>query len=151
MPAEKRADKHSYGDSQLDLRSELLDYSRANGYVIDHYADAVCHCGGQQFELHVDEAEGVAGRVCLTCGDQHVMADGEDYLDEAELEVCQCLCGGEVFEITVGVHLYRDTEGPTEDVRWLYVGGRCPACGLLGCYADWKSEFSDYKELLASI
>ena len=39
----------------------------------------------------------------------------------------------------------------SEDVRWLYVGCRCPACGLTGCYGDWKNEFIDYRNLLARV
>jgi hypothetical protein len=39
----------------------------------------------------------------------------------AELEKCACPCGGEEFEITIGVSLFEDSE----DVRWLYLGCRC--------------------------
>ncbi len=36
----------------------------------------------------------------------------------------------------------------SEDVRWLYVGCRCPACGLTAVYGDWKNEFNGYRDLL---
>jgi hypothetical protein len=103
------------------------------------------------FTFDVDDDEGVAGRVCVACGDQHVMADGEDYLEEAELERCQCVCGKEVFEITAGVALYRDAAELTDDVRWLYIGCRCAGCGLVGCYGDWKNEYIGYQSLLAKL
>ena len=33
-------------------------------------------------------------------------------------------------------------------VRWLYIGCRCTACGILGCYADWKVAYSPSRHLL---
>ena len=53
-----------------------------------------------------------------------------------ELEGGQCVCGKSHFENSVGVSVYKGTE----DVRWLYVGCRCVACGLMGCYGEWKNE-----------
>ena len=49
---------------------------------------------------------------------------------------CACPCGGEGFEITAGVSLY---EG-SEDVEWLYLGCRCPRCGLVAVFGDWATE-----------
>ena len=140
-------DDQTYADSQGDIPAALVQYSQAKGYPAEKFADAVCDCGSQLFELHVDEQQGVGGRICVRCEHQHVMADGENYIEEAELEVCECLCGESAFEITVGVALYADSE----DVRWLYIGGRCPTCGLTGCYAAWKNEYPDYQELLANV
>lgn len=42
----KKRGKHQYGDSQEDIRAEILRYSLKNGYVAQHFADAVCKCGG---------------------------------------------------------------------------------------------------------
>lgn len=142
-------DGRSYGDVQGDIRAELRRFASGNGddYVPVHFADAVCTCGRHEFLLLLDDGAGVAARVCATCGDDHVMADGEDFLDDAELEDTECLCGSPVFEITIGVSLYRDSE----DVKWLYVGCRCPACGLVGAYGDWKNEFGHYAELLKRV
>jgi len=50
-------------------------------------------------------------------------------------------------EITVGASL---DEG-SEDVRWLDLGCRCPACGLTAVYGDWKNEFSGHRDLLARV
>jgi hypothetical protein len=60
---------------------------------------------------------------------------------------CACPCGQEEFEITVGVSLYEESE----DVKWLYLGCRCPACGLVAVYGDWKSEYEGYRGLLARV
>ena len=136
-----------YGDSQSDIREELLRYSKLNAYVADHFADAVCKCGGRLFRLSLDDREGAAVRTCSGCETEHLLADSDEYLDEAELEDCACPCGGEDFEITVGVSLYEDSE----DVRWLYLGCRCPECGLTAVYGDWKNEFTGYQELLARV
>lgn len=143
----KERDGYWYGDSQADLREELLRYSEKNGYVIHHFADAVCECGNRNLLLLMDELQGVAVRVCPVCEHGHPMGDSEEYLDEAELEQRECLCFEGVFEITVGVSLYEDSE----DVRWLYVGCRCVACGCLGCYGDWKNEYIGYRELLDNV
>jgi len=143
MALRKRGD-HWFGDSQADIRDELSRYGKVNEYVPAQFADAVCVCGSRTFRLSLDEDQGVAVRICTACCNEHPMGDSNEYLEHAELEERACVCGVEIFEITVGVSLY---EG-SEDVKWLYVGCRCPACGLVGCYGDWKNEFLDYRKLL---
>ena len=49
--------------------------------------------------------------------------------------------------MTDGVALY----AKSEDVRWLYLGLRCPACKLTAVYGDWKCEAGPYRELLARV
>ena len=83
----------------------------------------------------------------MGCMAEHPIGDSNEYLDEAELEECACPCGGKEFEITVGVSLYEESE----DVRWLYLGCRCPKCGLTAVYGDWKNEFNGYRDLLARV
>ena len=139
--------KYSYGDSQADIRDELLRYSKANAYVAEHFADAVCKCGGILFRLGLDDNEGAAVRTCIACKADHSIGDSDEFLEEAELGECACPCGQEEFEISVGVSLY---EG-SEDVKWLYLGCRCPKCGLTAVYGDWKNEYIGYKELLARV
>ena len=143
----RRENDQSFGDSQADIREELVRYSTLNGYVTEHFADAKCNCGATQFKLGMDENAGVAARLCQSCGNEHGMGDSDEYADEAELYMTDCTCGGDLFEITVGVSLYTDSE----DVRWLYVGCRCPICLLTGCYGDWKNEFIGYHKLLANV
>lgn len=136
-----------YGESQADIRAELVRVGGLNEYVPTHFADVRCNCGSSTFYLKIDEAAGVAVRTCARCVGEHPIGDSDESLDEAGPEGCACPCGGETFEITVGVHLY---EGG-EDVKWLYVGCRCPACGLAANYGDWKNEFTDYRKLLARV
>jgi hypothetical protein len=140
----QRRGAHSYADSQSDLREELLDYSVRNSYPAAHFADAACGCGGRLFRLLVDDTVGAALRRCAACGAEHPIGDSGEYLDEASLDECECPCGNDSFEVTVGVALYRDSDA----VRWIYLGCRCPRCSLAACYADWKNEHDDYRELL---
>ncbi|HET6250438.1 MAG TPA: hypothetical protein VFE47_22310 [Tepidisphaeraceae bacterium] len=146
MPLRKRG-KWWYGDSQSDIRDELTRVGKLNDYVPTQFADAICICGARLFRLRTDEAAGVAIRTCATCGKQHLMGDSAEFFDDAEPVDHECVCRADAFEITVGVSLFDNSD----DVHWLYVGCRCPSCGLTGCYADWKNEFIDYRKLLAQV
>lgn len=147
MALRKRG-KWRYGDTQADIRAEIARYAKKVGYPAEHFADAVCRCGGRVFALALDDDSGAATRACVVCdAGAHPIGDSAEYLDEAEPEECAGPCGGEAFEITVGVSLYDDSE----DVRWLYVGCRCPACGLTAVYGDWKNEYNGYRDLLARV
>ncbi len=143
----ERRDGQDYGGSQADIRELLLRYSEANAYVVHHFADAICACGARLFRLSLDDSEGAAIRTCVACGNVHAIGDSADYLEGAEPEECACPCGKEEFEITAGVSLYEDSE----DVRWLYLGCRCPQCGLTAVYGDWKNEYNGYRELLERV
>jgi hypothetical protein len=139
--------KYRYGDSQADIRAEVLRYSQANAYLAHHFADATCTCGGKLFRLALDDNQGAAVRTCVACKIEHPIGDSDEYLAEAELGECACPCGGEEFEISVGVSLYDDSE----DIRWLYLGCRCPKCGLTAVYGDWKNEFNGYQAYLRRV
>ncbi len=141
-----------YGDDLADLREELARYSDLNGYPIDNFTDAQCKCGNDSFYFLTDEDEGVAVRRCSTCDGEHMMGDSADYADDAEVGQHTCVCEGEIFQITAGVHRYRNQDDSLSlDVRWLYLGCRCVECGLVGCFADWKNEYNGYEQLLAMI
>lgn len=146
MPLRKKG-KWWYADAQSDIRDELVRYGELNEYVPTQFADAKCKCGSKTFQLALDDDAGVAVRTCSQCEKEHPIGDSDEYLEEAELESATCVCRKDVFEITVGVALYDDSK----DVRWLYVGCRCPACGLTGCYGDWKNEYIDYRKLLKRV
>ncbi|SRR5579871_6118953 len=147
MALRKRG-KWRYGDSQADIRDEILRYSKQVTYLAQHYADAVCgDCGGKLFKLLLDHTQCVAVRVCVACGDEHPIGDSDEFMKDAEFDECACPCGNEEFEITAGVSLY---EG-SEDVKWLYLACRCPKCGLTAVYGDWKNEFPGYRELLDNV
>jgi hypothetical protein len=50
--------KYWYSDDQADIRAELLRYSQPNGCPPEHFADAVCTCGGRTFRVNLDDAQG---------------------------------------------------------------------------------------------
>src|SRR5262245_50686038 len=140
-----------YGDGPRDIQTLLESYSKSNSYVATRFATPTCACKGSTkkkqvsrsrasqpstFRLAVDDDVGAAVRTCTACAKEHPIADSADYLADADLEECECPCGGDAFELVIGVALYRGSD----DVRWFYIGCRCPACGLVGCYADWKDE-----------
>ena len=135
-----------FGDSQFDIREELQHFSK-NGYPSLHFADAICICGNTTFQLSLDDNEGVAVRICTICNAEHPIGDSAEFLEDAELEECECPCGANEFEVTAGV-------APTkhgEDVKWLYIGCRCVRCGLTACYGDWKNEFGAVDDFLKLI
>ena len=139
-----------FGTNQVDIKAELSRYSKNNGYEIHHFKDVICACDNKTFTLHIDDEVCVACRTCTSCGVQHVMLDGAEYLEDAELYHAICTCEAEPFEITVGVNLYSNQVGLSEDVRWLYIGCRCLKCNQVGCYADWKNEFNGFEKLLSN-
>ncbi len=97
-----RRGKYSYGTAQDDIADEIARYGKKAGYVAEHFANAVCGCGGRTFGLALDDNEGAAVRTCSSCGLEHAIGDSDEYLGDAELEACACPCGAEVFEIAVG-------------------------------------------------
>jgi ferredoxin-like protein FixX len=136
------------GDDHVDLRESMLRWSVGNGYPIERFVDVLCACGADVFQFACDEDAGVAMRTCVTCKAEHVMCDGDEYVEEAdELERRACFCIGESFQGAVGVSLYAGSN----DVRWFYLGMRCISCSVLGIYADWKSESGDVNNFLAKV
>jgi hypothetical protein len=136
-----------YGDGRADVETYIRKYSKANGYTATQFAEANCACGSAVFNVLLDDDEGVAVRRCVACKREHPMADGAEHLADATLDECECPCGKEAFEIVIGVALYAGSTA----VRWLYLGCRCPACGLTGTYGDWKNEHEDADALLANV
>jgi hypothetical protein len=144
MALHKRG-KYWYGDSQADIRGELIRYGKLDDEMPTQFADVRCTCGNTTFRLRIDDGAGAAVRTCTACGAEHAMCDSDQYLEDAQLEPATCICGADEFEVTIGVSLYDDSD----DVRWLYVGCRCPACGVTGNYGDWTCESTVYQQLLA--
>ncbi|MCE3018926.1 MAG: hypothetical protein ACK56W_20040 [Pirellula sp.] len=145
----RKKGKQWYGDDHADLRQELVRYSQCGEYSIDNLIDVKCRCGHQQFKLRTDETEGVAIRECVECKTERFMGDSAEFAEDAEVQLHECMCRKRIFELSVGVHRYRDVDDSiSDDVRWIYIGCRCVSCGLVGCYADWKNEFQGYRKLL---
>jgi hypothetical protein len=92
------------------------------------------------------DGDSAARRACLACGAREFIADSEDYWDDDEGAdyMCGCPCGAEEFAGAVGFCLREDGQ----DVRWVLVGLRCLACGMLGIYEDWKISYGPSLHLL---
>jgi hypothetical protein len=143
----RKKGKYRYGDSHLDIETELSRYSDLNGYPTKYYVNASCICSGKLFNLKLDDNEGVAIRSCVSCEYEHPIGDSIEYTGNAELEECECPCGFAAFEITVGISLFEESE----DIKWIYIGCRCENCGLTACYGDWKNEYSNFYKLISRI
>lgn len=133
------------GDQPDDLREYLEAYA-PEGYEVHEFRLSECTCGSNQFLLWADDNEGCAKRRCSSCGREHFICDSEDYWDDAAPDQWTCLeCNatGNSCNIAIGFSLYPDGE-----IRWLYVGVRCSACGILGCFAGWKIAYSPSRHLL---
>jgi hypothetical protein len=139
-------DGQSYASSAKDIQAEIADYSRRE-YLATDFASPRCTCGGRRFRLRVDDTVGAGVRICAKCNQTHPIGDSAEFLAEASLDECECPCGKDIFQITVGVARYRKSDA----VRWVYIGCRCPSCRLVAVYADWKNEHDDYRELLGSV
>jgi hypothetical protein len=138
---------HLYGENETNLRQYLTVFSIANKYVAEHYIEAKCVCGNTVFKLELDDIEGVAIRICTECQNLHYIGDSKEFLERSELDSCECQCGNDAFEITVGVALYRESSA----VKWMYIGARCVDCKIVGCFGDWKNEYENYADYLANV
>lgn len=120
--------------------------STAQGYPVGPVSQSTCECGAAVFSLKLDDEEGCARRTCVACGRSAFIADSAEYWDEADPGDAQCPCGEEAFEIGVGFSLREDG-----NVRWITVGARCVACGILGAYVDWKIDYGPTDHLLTAV
>jgi hypothetical protein len=50
--------KYWYGESADDVRTELVRFSRENGYEATRFSTSLCGCGGRAFKLETDEEAG---------------------------------------------------------------------------------------------
>lgn len=132
------------GSTAADIDEYLQAFSREQGAPVGRVTHSVCNaCQGDVFDLRVDDEEGCAERTCSSCGQVTLMLDSAEYVEDANLQDCACPCGGESFNLAIG-YLLRDNG----DVRWVYIGVRCVADGVLGCYADWKIDYGPSDHLL---
>ena len=131
------------GDSAADLDDYLREFT-ADGYPVERVVHARCErCQGTVFLVGLDEEEGAAERCCTGCDTVVALLDSADHLADADVEDAACPCGGEEFNVAVGFAFHDDG-----DVRWVYLGLRCAADGVLGCYADWKIDYSPSADLV---
>jgi hypothetical protein len=141
-----RSGQYWRGEDLADL-AEYLRSFQAGGYPIVDVVESVCaDCEGRAFRLVADDDEGCVQRICVSCGSPSFIADSADAIEDADLQPCECPCGGETFAVAVGFARHSDQE-----IRWVSVGLRCLSDGTLGVYADWKIDYSPSAHLLAQI
>ncbi|MGS2617118.1 hypothetical protein ACVCAH_21725 [Micromonospora sp. LZ34] len=134
------------GTASAELDTYLRQFA-AGGYPVARVVHAACvRCGGSDFGVRVDDDPGYAERTCHACGDRSLLLDAADVAEDADPGDAACPCGGERFDVAVGFALREDGE-----VRWVSVGLRCTADGVLGVYADWKIDYSPSGHLLARV
>ena len=146
------------GDSVADLDEYLR--GRMPDEPDHRFVHPVCQgCGGDVFSLTGDAEQGVMTRACVRCilseddavaeRASHPICDGGDYADDADDDEYGCPCRrSEEFRLSVAfthvdVAALDESDGPTERlVKWVYVGGMCVRCGIVGLYADWKIDYA---------
>jgi hypothetical protein len=90
----KKRGKYWYGDSQADIRGELIRHGKLDDEVPTQFKDVRCKCGSDTFRLTMDEEQGAAVRTCTACGTAHPIGDSDEYVKDANLEPRGCACGG---------------------------------------------------------
>lgn len=123
------------GETFDDLDAYIREYT-AEGYPATVIRQCRCECGGTVFGLRGDQDEGCARRTCRACGSKTFIADNAEFWVDAEPRTSRCPCKGLDYELGVGFSM-RDDGG----VRWITVGQRCVACGVLASFVDWKIDY----------
>jgi|GEM_PF-536404 len=138
------------GTEAADIEKFLIDLAADEGTMpIRKFKLAKCGCGSLEFTLLGDADEGCAKRTCTRCKTSRFICDGAEYWDEAEPEALVCFkCDSTKFNVGVGFSLRAK---PTSEVRWITVGQRCTACGLLGSFIDWKIDYSPSMQLIDEV
>ncbi|HJZ56287.1 MAG TPA: hypothetical protein VKE74_15075 [Gemmataceae bacterium] len=147
------------GDTVADL-DEYLRQRMTPTEPDDQFVHPVCkQCGGDVFSREAKD-DG-ACRTCDRCigGDDdskaegaiHSVCDSEEYWDDDESGECGCPCGkSDEFRLSVG---FRHVDVEDEQARsgrivnWVYVGGMCVRCGVVGMDADWEINYAPTDQL----
>jgi len=135
------------GDGVGDIKAYLAQL-QPGGYRVSTVVVAACQsCGAADgFELRVDGDEGYAERTCVACGTTHLMLDSADVVEDASPVQVRCPCGERNFDIAVGF-----AKRSLRDFKWVSLGIRCRADGVLGSPADWEIDYSPSRHLLAAV
>lgn len=151
----KDAGEWLVGSEPEDIRSFLDSYTE-DTYRVHEYRQSRCGCGSLRFSLWVDEEECSAKRRCADCGKEEFIFDGEEYWSGEHAELCACgACDDpkDLCNVGVGYSLYEEpsNDGSLVAVKWIFIGFRCVACGVLGCVGDWKIGSEMPKEMLDQV
>ncbi|MEZ6068456.1 MAG: hypothetical protein R3B90_22700 [Planctomycetaceae bacterium] len=135
--------------SDADDLAEYLSAFTEDGFLATEFRVAKCDCGSKVFNLAIDSDEGAATRTCAECGHTYFICDSEEYWEDASPKKWKCFgkCNSKTANVCVGFALRDDGK----DVHWIYVGTRCSVCGVLGCYGDWKIDYSPSLQLMDSV
>src|SRR5262245_18004912 len=138
--------------------SDIEEYLRAltaEGYPTDRFVHPACACGGTTLDLLAWNEDPEATylsypkRVCVACGAERLICHArEKWMKEVEWETIACRCRKKEFDVAVGFsHRGADAGELAGVVRWITVGTRCVACGLLSAPLDWKVGLARTKHL----
>lgn len=151
-------EKSLRGESVADLDAYLRK-KMGRSEPDDRFVHPVCKkCGGDVFSL--EATDDAAMRTCVKCITDdsidseeaiHFVCDSEEHWAEAETGECVCPCGKcEEFRLSVGFsHVdVGDRNGRVKRmVKWIFVGGMCVRCGVVGLYADWEIDYAPTSRL----
>jgi hypothetical protein len=144
MTLKKKGDWwHASSADDLDqylLRHVLRWHCRGVPHRVTHARCA--GCGAGTFDLFIDDGERIL-RVCTACQAEHKVCDLDRKCDAESAGEIVCTCMYSECEVAVGFALMDPPEGGAEEegpVGYLYVAGRCTACGLCGVYSEWSPE-----------
>jgi hypothetical protein len=138
-----RTDQWPKGEDWADLAEFLREYM-ADSYPVERILRMISSCGSSIFFIEVNRENEWARVTCVTCGEILFIADSqEEWQEDSTSEPVVCPCGGDEFEVVVGFSL-RDVG----EVRWISVGCRCIACGILGVCIEWKINYGPTAHLL---
>jgi hypothetical protein len=103
----------------------------------------------------MERAFEVTRRECPACGKSKVICYTIDDWEEAEAEEAvepfACVvCGCDEANIVIGFAGY-DENPELDAVRWIYVGVRCAACGILGSFNDGKVGWGPASKVYQSV
>ncbi len=134
------------GSSSQDIETYLKELY-AESYPIHEHRLAVCECGSDVFSLQWIEDEGAVKRTCIKCSADHFVCDSEEAW-EGRPRKFKCVgCKSNAANLGVSFSLYEDRSA----IRWVYVGHRCAACGVLGSFAEWKVGYAPSIDLLSRV
>jgi Zn ribbon nucleic-acid-binding protein len=132
------------GEDYFDLSEYLAALAEGADRPVDVATQSLCACGGEAFTLATDAAHGFARRTCVACGEAAFIGDSEDVGETARPRPFACRCGADRFEVAVAFSL----RPRGRDVRWITVGARCLACGILDSPAEWEVDYAPSDHLL---
>ena len=135
------------GDTADDVADYLAELA-PGGYPVGRAVTAACTACGRDagFRLYVDDGHGYAERICAGCGHRHLMLDSSEVVAAAAPAPVSCPCGHATFDLAAG---FAFREGG--EVRWVSVGARCRADGVLGSPAGWKISYGPTDHLLSAV